>query len=63
MAIRCTWSEHASAKEAAREYGWTPDSEYEQEWEKEAIEWLQLQTQVIEFEKATGGAGVIVAGF
>lgn len=62
VAIRCEWSEYASAEEAARAYGWTPDhDDHEESRDTAAIEWLRDRTTVIEFDGKT--SGVIVAGF
>jgi len=61
VAIRCEWSEYASVQEAAREYGWVPES-HEDDWDAEAMEWLRDRTTVIEFDSKRN-AGVIVAGF
>ena len=59
VAIRCDYSEYASALEAAKEYGFEPEEDAgEEEREQAAIEWLQDQTQVIEFH-----GGVIIASF
>jgi hypothetical protein len=59
VAIRCDWSEYKTAKEAAIQYGWEPDSEYdEQDANEWALGWLQDHTQVIEFE-----GGIIIAHF
>lgn len=61
VAIRCEWSEYASVQEAAREYGWVPESGQDG-WDAEAMEWLRDRTTVIEFDRKRN-AGVIVAGF
>lgn len=59
VAIRCDFSEFSSALEAAEEYGFEPDEEQdEEEQEAAALEWLQDQTQVIEFR-----GGVIIQQF
>ena len=59
VAIRCDFSEYDNAIEAAKEYGFEPEEDAgEEEREQAAIEWLQDQTQVIEFE-----GGVIIASF
>ena len=59
VAIRCDYSEYDSALEAAKEYGFEPEEDAgEEEREQAAIEWLQDQTQVVEFH-----GGVIIASF
>jgi hypothetical protein len=64
VAIRCDFSEYASALEAALDQGFEPNpnlGEEEQDdddKEADALSWLQDQTQVIEFE-----GGVIIASF
>lgn len=47
VAIRCDWSEHASAVEAAEQYGWERDDD-DEEAEKHALEWLTERTIVID---------------
>lgn len=51
VALRCDFSEFATAQEAAREYGYTGDN-------ADALEWLQDHTVVIPFD-----GGVIVGSF
>jgi len=64
VAIRCDYSEHESALEAALEQGFEPnpnlaeEPQTEEEKEADALAWLQDQTQVIEFDN-----GVIIANF
>lgn len=61
VAIACEYSEHESALECAKEYGFElPDGNHNSDTENEekAIEWLEDRTQVIPFEK-----GIIVAQF
>lgn len=58
-AIRCDYSEYASAAEAAGDYGWKPDTDQEDEdLEELALDWLKDRTTVIEF-----WGGVIVQAF
>ena len=53
VAIRCEFSEYASATEAAGNYDWEPGEDAdEDEAEKSALQYLQERTTVIEF---TGG--------
>ena len=59
IAIRCEFSEYASATEAAHDHGWESDAdEIEERLEESALEWLQDRTSVIEFS-----GGVIVGSF
>lgn len=64
VAIRCDYSEHDSALQAAIEQGFEPnpnlgeEDQSEEDKEADALSWLQDQTQVIEFE-----GGVIIARF
>ncbi len=65
VAIRCDYSEYASALEAALDQGFDPETDLDGEGEeddddkeKNALDWLHYQTQVIEFE-----GGVIIASF
>ena len=59
IALCCEYSEHDTALEAAKEYGWIEyDDLTNEENEPEAIEWLNEHTQVIVFN-----GGVIIAGF
>ena len=59
MAIRCDYSEYASALEAATQTGFTPDESDDDEAKEEAaLEWLQDRAQVITFD-----GGVIVSAF
>ena len=65
IALCCEWCEYESCIEAARQYDWTPDNEYDETneddleaMEEEAHEWLLDQTPVICFD-----GGVIIANF
>ena len=59
VALCCDFSEYASAKEAADEYGWEADAAAdEEENEEAAIYWLRDRTQVI-----AHGSGVIISAF
>jgi hypothetical protein len=59
VAIRCEFSEYATAREAADNYDWQPDEDAdEDEAEKSALQFLQDRTTVIEF---TGG--IIIQDF
>lgn len=64
VAIRCEYSEYASALEAALDQGFEPnpnlgeEEQSEEDKEADALAWLQDQTQVIDFE-----GGVIIASF
>jgi hypothetical protein len=59
VAIRCEFSEHTSATEAAANYDWEPDEDAdEDEADKSALQFLQDRTTVIEF---TGG--IIIQDF
>jgi hypothetical protein len=64
VAIRCDFSEYASALQAALEQGFEPnpnlgeEEQSEEDKESDALSWLRDQTQVIEFE-----GGVIIASF
>ena len=59
VAIRCDYSEHTSATEAAGDYGWEPvkDNDEEQN-ETAALGFLHGSTAVIEFD-----GGVIIQNF
>ncbi len=56
IALCCDFSEHDSACEAAREYGWSgtdrdedeSDEDYSERAENEALGWLRDRTSVIE---------------
>ena len=64
VAIRCDWSEYASAQDAAREFGWVPDydaHECDESWDTEAIEWLRDRTTVIEFDRKNKAAVIVQA--
>jgi hypothetical protein len=58
IALCCEWTEYTSALEAALEYGFGTVVD-DESLEEKALEWLQEQTQVIEF----GDKGVLVAQF
>ena len=66
IALCCDFSEYATAKEAAEEYGWTAperdedesDEDYEERVEDEALEHLHDNTQVIKHDD-----GVIIAAY
>lgn len=64
VAIRCDYSEHSSALEAALEQGFEPnpnlgeEEQSDEDKEADALSWLRDQTQVIEFE-----GGVIIQSF
>jgi hypothetical protein len=64
VAIRCDYSEHESALQAALAQGFEPNpnlgegTQSEEDKEADALAWLQDQTQVIKFE-----GGVIVTNF
>ena len=59
VAIRCDYSEHDTALEAALEQGFEPEEDAgEEEREQAAIEWLRDQTELIEFH-----GGVIIRNF
>ena len=62
IALCCDYSEYASAKEAAMEYGMTAeddeDTQDEEALEEHALDWLRDRTQVIEYD-----GGVIVQSF
>ena len=56
VAIRCDYSEHSSAAEAAAMYDFTPEAgDDEETTEAEALKYLRNNTQVIEFD-----GGVII---
>ena len=66
IALCCDFSEYATAKEAAEEYGWTAperdededEEAYTERVEKEALDHLQDNTQVIKHDD-----GVIIAAY
>jgi hypothetical protein len=59
VAIRCDFSEHTSATEAASDYDWEADKDNDEEQnEAAALEYLQGRTAVIEFD-----GGVIIQNF
>jgi hypothetical protein len=57
VAIRCDYSEHDSALEAAKEYGFSPTA-FQAEDDDASLEWLRDRTEVIEF-----AGGVIIRNF
>lgn len=58
VGICCEWAEYPSALEAADDYGFKPDDDDDDAREKSALEWLQGETQVIEFE-----GGIVIQQF
>lgn len=59
VGIRCDYSEHASATEAAGDYAWEPDKDNDEEQNEEAaLDFLQDRTQAITFD-----GGVIIQNF
>ena len=68
VAIRCDYSEYESALKAALEYGYDPDEsepdddeseeEREDKAQVEALEWLESQTMVLQFDD-----GIIIQDF
>jgi hypothetical protein len=59
VGIRCDFSEHTSAAEAASDYSWEADKDNDEEQnEAAALEYLQGRTAVIEFD-----GGVIIQNF
>lgn len=57
--IRCDFSEHTSATEAASDYDWQADKDNDEDQnEAAALEFLQGRTAVIEFD-----GGVIIQNF
>ena len=64
VAIRCDYSEYASALEAANDQGFEPnpnlgeEKQSEEDKESDALAWLEDHTQVIKFD-----GGVIIASF
>jgi len=59
VGIRCDFSEHTSAAEAASDYDWEADKDNDEEQnEAAALEYLQGRTAVIEFD-----GGVIIQNF
>ena len=66
IALCCDFSEYATAKEAAEDYGWTAperdededEEAYAERIEEEALEHLNDETQVIKHD-----SGVIVAAY
>jgi hypothetical protein len=58
VAIRCEYSEHDSALEAAEEQGFEPEDEDEDAKESSALDWLCNRTEVIVFPE-----GIIIRNF
>ena len=65
IGLCCDFSEYPTALEAAKEYGCTPEEDYdvepeerEERREEAALDWLRDQTTVIEFD-----GGVIIGAF
>jgi hypothetical protein len=59
VAICCDFSEHTSATECAKDYAFEPSEDADEETiEKEALDFLQDNTMVIEFN-----GGVIIQNF
>ena len=59
IALCCEWQEFKTALEAAVEYGFDEgEDEDEDAREEAALDWLQEQTQVVDFD-----GGVLVMGF
>ena len=65
IGLCCDYSEYPTALEAAKEYGCTPEEDYdvepeerEERREEAALDWLRDQTTVIEFD-----GGVIIGAF
>ncbi len=59
VAIRCDFSEHKTAREAADQYDWKPDEDDDEDaQEASALQYLQDRTEVIEFAD-----GIIIRDF
>lgn len=58
IGICCEFAEYPSAREAADNYGFEPDGDDDDAREKSALEWLQNQTQVVEFD-----GGIVIQQF
>ena len=58
VAIRCDYSEHASLEEWAKDYGYEPEGDTEEEREEDIRDHIQSNGQLIEFD-----GGVIVSSF
>lgn len=59
VAIRCDFSEHETAIDAASQYDWKPDEDDDEDaQEASALHYLQDRTEVIEFAD-----GVIIRSF
>lgn len=54
IGLCCDYAEYEDTVQAAKEYGWEPEDQDE----RAALEWLQEQTAVIEFD-----GGVIIQSF
>ena len=66
VGLCCDWTEYDTAREAASEYSWkapeqdddeSPD-DYAERVESDALEWLEGETRVVEFD-----GGVLVLAF
>ena len=62
VALRCEFSEHSSAVEAAAEAGWDGTTDDEDAAEEAALEWLRDRTVAIVFD-GRDASGVIVGSF
>ena len=58
VAIRCDYSEHENALEAAKDQGFEPEDEDEDAAEASALDWLCDRTDVITFPE-----GIIIRSF
>ena len=58
VALCCDYSEHESALECVKDYGYEPEYYEEDEDEESALEWLRDRTSVIEFD-----TGIIIQSF
>ena len=59
VAIRCDFSEHKTAREAADQYDWEPDEDDDEDaQEASALQYLLDRTEVIEFAD-----GIIIRDF
>ena len=58
IGICCEFAEYPSARKAADDYGFEPIGDDDDAREKFALEWLQGQTQVVEFD-----GGIVIQQF
>ena len=59
VAIRCDWSEHSTALEAAESFGYESDPDYDEDQnEAAAVRWLGDRTMVVAFD-----GGYVVSSF